>query len=85
MCASTGAASCRRRPCCSPFGQDAEEHRAELAEGVKLDEDERRTGGMSPEEILGFFYDTVAFTHSKKGGRRPSIRRACAGSSSSAT
>src|SRR5438445_1352680 len=49
------------------WGKMAEEHRAELAEGVKLDEDERRTGGMSPEEILGFFYDTVAFTHSKKG------------------
>ena len=49
------------------WGKTAEEHRAELAEGVKLDEDERRTGGMSPEEILGFFYDTVAFTHSKKG------------------
>jgi DNA-directed RNA polymerase, beta subunit/140 kD subunit len=49
------------------WGKTAEEHRAELAEGVKLDEDERRTGGMSPEEILGFFYDTVAFTHNKKG------------------
>src|SRR6202007_2030112 len=27
-----------------------------LAEGAKLDEDERRLGGMSAEEILGYFY-----------------------------
>src|SRR5215468_3750780 len=43
---------------------EAEQH---LAEGTKLDEDERRLGGMSADEILGFFYDTVVFTHSKKG------------------
>ncbi|HZT19079.1 MAG TPA: DNA-directed RNA polymerase subunit beta, partial [Dongiaceae bacterium] len=38
-----------------------------LAEGAKLEEDERRFGGMSAEEILGYFYDTVVFTHNKKG------------------
>src|SRR6516164_8421959 len=46
------------------WGKETQEH---LAEGVKLEEDERRLGGMSAEEILGFFYDTVVFTHSKKG------------------
>src|SRR5262249_48287107 len=39
-----------------------------LAEGTKLDEDERRLGGMSADEILGFFYDTVVFTHTKSKG-----------------
>ena len=38
---------------------------------TKLEDDERRTGGMSADEILGFFYDTVAFTHSKKGWQTP--------------
>src|ERR1700760_1766448 len=38
-----------------------------VAEDVKLDEDERRLGGMSAEEIFGYFYDTVVFSHTKKG------------------
>jgi DNA-directed RNA polymerase subunit beta len=38
-----------------------------IAEGAKLDEDERRLGGMSAEETFSYFYDTVVFTHSKKG------------------
>jgi DNA-directed RNA polymerase subunit beta len=32
-----------------------------------LSEDERRTGGMSPEEILSYFYSQVVFSRSKKG------------------
>src|SRR5215813_4032949 len=38
-----------------------------VAEEAKLDEDERRLGGMSAEEIFSYFYDTVVFSHTKKG------------------
>ncbi|CCQ74615.1 DNA-directed RNA polymerase subunit beta [Magnetospira sp. QH-2] len=37
------------------------------AEGENLGEETRRTGGMSPEQILNFFYDTVSFTKGAKG------------------
>jgi DNA-directed RNA polymerase subunit beta len=53
------------------WGKTAEQHLAELADATKLEDDERRTGGMSADEILGFFYDTVVFTHSKKGWQTP--------------
>jgi DNA-directed RNA polymerase subunit beta len=38
-----------------------------VAAGESLTEDERRSGGMSNEEILSRFYATVDFTHTKKG------------------
>jgi DNA-directed RNA polymerase subunit beta len=38
-----------------------------VAAGESLSEDERRSGGMSNEEILSRFYATVDFTHTKKG------------------
>src|SRR5450755_3539922 len=50
------------------WGNDAEK---KMADGTKLEDDERRHGGMSSEEILGFFYDTVVFTHTKKGWQTP--------------
>ncbi len=46
------------------WGKDAAAH---MAKGQQLSEDERRLGGMSPEEILGQFYGQVVFTRSKKG------------------
>src|SRR5262249_36871115 len=46
------------------WSEDTEHH---LAEGVKLEDDERRLGGMSAEEILGYFYGTVVFSHGRKG------------------
>src|SRR5690242_3750382 len=50
------------------WGRDAD---AKLANGEKLEDDERRLGGMSSEEILGYFYDTVVFNHTKKGWQTP--------------
>jgi DNA-directed RNA polymerase subunit beta len=38
-----------------------------LESGEELSEEERRFGGMSNEEILGYFYDNVTFTRTKKG------------------
>jgi DNA-directed RNA polymerase subunit beta len=40
---------------------------AKKKKGETLTEDERRFGGMSAEEILGFFYKQVVFTKTKKG------------------
>src|SRR5438034_4592144 len=42
-----------------------------LTEGAKLEDDERRHGGMSSEEILSYFYDSVVFTHTRKGWQTP--------------
>jgi len=50
------------------WGNDADK---KMADGTKLEDDERRHGGMSSEEILGFFYDTVIFSHTKKGWQTP--------------
>jgi DNA-directed RNA polymerase subunit beta len=50
------------------WGNDADK---KMADGTKLEDDERRHGGMSSEEILGYFYDTVVFTHTKKGWQTP--------------
>src|SRR5215467_4549900 len=38
-----------------------------LAKGEPLSEEDRRFGGMSPEEILNFFYKRVVFSKTKKG------------------
>ncbi|HVO02231.1 MAG TPA: DNA-directed RNA polymerase subunit beta, partial [Candidatus Cybelea sp.] len=46
------------------WGKDAA---AKLAKGETLADEERRGGGMSPEEILNFFYKRVTFTKTKKG------------------
>lgn len=40
---------------------------AKKKKGEQLTEDDRRFGGMSAEEILGFFYKQVTFTKTKKG------------------
>ncbi|TDQ77737.1 DNA-directed RNA polymerase subunit beta [Dongia mobilis] len=40
---------------------------AKLKKGEQLSDDDRRFGGMSAEEILGFFYKQVTFTRTKKG------------------
>src|SRR6187399_1105433 len=40
---------------------------AKIAKGEPLSEEDRRFGGMSPEEILNFFYKRVTFTKTKKG------------------
>jgi DNA-directed RNA polymerase subunit beta len=40
---------------------------AKIAKGEALTEEDRRFGGMSPEEILNFFYKRVTFTKTKKG------------------
>ncbi|WP_374375660.1 DNA-directed RNA polymerase subunit beta [Dongia sp.] len=40
---------------------------AKKKKGEALTDDERRFGGMSAEEILGFFYKQVVFTKTKKG------------------
>ena len=53
------------------WGKTAEQRLTEIADTDKLEDDERRTGGMSADEILGFFYDTVVFSHSKKGWQTP--------------
>jgi DNA-directed RNA polymerase subunit beta len=53
------------------WGKVAEQRLTEIADTDKLEDDERRTGGMSADEILGFFYDTVVFSHSKKGWQTP--------------
>ncbi|HXQ42370.1 MAG TPA: hypothetical protein VN821_13950, partial [Candidatus Udaeobacter sp.] len=53
------------------WGKAAEQRLTEIADTEKLEDDERRTGGMSADEILGFFYDTVVFSHSKKGWQTP--------------
>ncbi len=50
------------------WGNEADK---KLADGTKLEDDERRLGGMSSEEILGYFYDTVVFSHTKKGWQTP--------------
>jgi DNA-directed RNA polymerase subunit beta len=50
------------------WGNEADK---KMADGTKLEDDERRRGGMSSEEILGYFYDTVVFTHTKKGWQTP--------------
>src|SRR5512135_2003415 len=50
------------------WGDEADAH---LANGEKLEDDERRHGGMSSQEILGYFYDTVVFSHTKKGWQTP--------------
>src|SRR5438034_2698741 len=42
-----------------------------LTEDAKLEDDERRHGGMSSEEILSYFYDSVVFTHTRKGWQTP--------------
>jgi len=44
---------------------------AKMAAGEELSDDERRLGGMSKEEILGYFYGTVVFTKTKKGWQTP--------------
>src|SRR4051812_31595886 len=46
------------------WGKDAA---AKIAKGEPLTEEDRRFGGMSPEEILNFFYKRVVFTKTKKG------------------
>src|SRR5581483_521134 len=46
------------------WGKDAA---AKIAKGEQLSEEDRRFGGMSPEEILNFFYKRVTFTKTKKG------------------
>jgi len=46
------------------WGKDAA---AKIAKGEPLTEEERRFGGMSPEEILNFFYKRVVFSKTKKG------------------
>jgi DNA-directed RNA polymerase subunit beta len=46
------------------WGKDAA---AKIAKGEALTEEDRRFGGMSPEEILNFFYKRVVFTKTKKG------------------
>ncbi len=38
-----------------------------VAKGQKLSDDEERTGGMSKEEILAFFYGTVKFQRTERG------------------
>src|SRR5262245_10301936 len=38
-----------------------------VAKGQKLSDDEERTGGMSKEEILAFFYGTVKFQRTDRG------------------
>src|SRR5271168_4877050 len=53
------------------WGKAAQQRLTEIADTDKLEDDERRTGGMSADEILGFFYDTVVFSHSKKGWQTP--------------
>ncbi|WP_395021108.1 DNA-directed RNA polymerase subunit beta [Dongia sp.] len=40
---------------------------AKIAKGEPLTEEDRRFGGMSPEEILNFFYKRVVFSKTKKG------------------
>ncbi len=40
---------------------------AKIAKGEPLTEEDRRFGGMSPEEILNFFYKRVSFAKTKKG------------------
>src|SRR5882724_2045530 len=40
---------------------------AKIAKGEPLTEEDRRFGGMKPEEILNFFYKRVVFTKTKKG------------------
>ncbi|MBL8707835.1 MAG: DNA-directed RNA polymerase subunit beta [Rhodospirillaceae bacterium] len=40
---------------------------AKLKKGEQLSEEDRRFGGMSAEEVLGFFYKQVVFTKTKKG------------------
>ncbi|HVY99156.1 MAG TPA: DNA-directed RNA polymerase subunit beta [Dongiaceae bacterium] len=46
------------------WGKDAA---AKIAKGEALTEEDRRFGGMSPEEILNFFYKRVVFSKTKKG------------------
>ena len=50
------------------WGNEADK---KMADGTKLEDEERRHGGMSSEEILSYFYDTVVFTHTKKGWQTP--------------
>src|SRR5438477_1303866 len=50
------------------WGAEADQ---KLAEGGKLEDDERRHGGMSSEEILSYFYDSVVFTHTKNVWQTP--------------
>ncbi len=40
-----------------------------LAGGGELTLDERRQGGMTPDEILGYFYDTINYSRGKDGWR----------------
>ncbi|GAB6051412.1 DNA-directed RNA polymerase subunit beta [Magnetospira thiophila] len=43
----------------------------ELGNGAELGEEARRSGGMTPEQILNYFYDTVTFTKGAKGWKTP--------------
>jgi DNA-directed RNA polymerase subunit beta len=65
MSVSTGAGNCRLPRCCLPCGTGRVQEK--IDKGGEATEQERRFGGMSNEEILNTFYDTVTFSRSKKG------------------